>query len=603
MSAIRNLTQIIVILGMLLVSACTAQAPATSLPSNPGAVSNAKAPQSISTSTPEPLPEVDPALKAAMKACDIVLPGQVCFVQGPVQVTAQPDRDRKLTPFKKAGQALNLADIQTLKVGEAGSTKGLVLMRIQTEWPGGSFAIVAFGDVELTNEVPYGTREFNPMQSMKLATGKNKEGQAPTSGLFVASPDDGNLSTLVVNGMEMSFGSGGLLTSWLGGLTVQTMWGDIALWYVNKFVEVLEGNRTELTHEELVQELAKEPIADPSYEIVKRALEQNYANLEFNRQYWNRMDNPPPDPMVDRAKPYLEKLVQEMKNRLKRKPWKGGWWKMTYGPVTETGQCDGEAAGDGGVGGDGEPYTTEIPICRGNNGNTILFYESGTSYDRIGPNLFNRSSVSAFDFLGNGKTTTEGHFQTLQVVSPTRMILSNNSTDVDGCTRASVMYLDFVRDDPNVRCGRIIYVDPFDTPTPPPPTPEPQKVEPPVKDPYQVRIGTLTKACDPGAKAFAPSFTSASLSLTPENNLVVDAAATKYELEQSNLTYPYSAEGMDGHQNRYGIFNLQQPMDDTYGLMMTLNQMPNQQYSGSWLVMNEDASKLCGGSIDLPPPE
>jgi hypothetical protein len=138
-------------------------------------------------------------------------------------VTAQPERS--LMPFKQPGQVINLADLQTLKLGEAGSEKGLVVMRIQTEWPGGVFNAHAFGNVELVNEVPFGTREFNPMQSLKLATGPNQEGQTPTSGLFVSSPEDGHLSTLVVNGAELKFGSTGLLTSQQGGLTIQTVWG------------------------------------------------------------------------------------------------------------------------------------------------------------------------------------------------------------------------------------------------------------------------------------------------------------------------------------------------------------------------------------------
>jgi len=276
---------------------------------------------------------------------------------------------------------------------------------------------------------------------------------------------------------------------------------------------------------------------------------------------------------------------------------------MTYGPVTVSGKCKtgAVAAGDGG-GGDGKPYTTEIPICRGNNGNTILMYESGVSYDRVGPNLFAQSSISEFDLYGKGNYTTEGDFMTLQVASPTRMILSSARPEADGCTTASALYLDFMRDDPNIRCGEIIYIDPYRTPTPPTPTPPPQPVEPPVEGQYQVRLGMLSKTCDPAAKPFAPSFKTAGLSLSPENKLVVEAASTKYELELSTLTYPYSSEKVEGRQDRFGLFTLQQPVDDSFGLMMTLVQMPGQQWTGSWLVTNEDATKLCGGSIDLLPP-
>ena len=150
MSAIRYLVQIIIILGMVLASACTVQTPTTTLPGNPGptayAVTSSKLP---STATPEPTPEVNPAVQAMAKLCSHILPGQVCLVEGPVQVEAQPNR--RLMPFTKAGQVLNMADIQRLKLGEAGSGKGLVMLRIQTEWAGSAFTAVAFGDVELVN--------------------------------------------------------------------------------------------------------------------------------------------------------------------------------------------------------------------------------------------------------------------------------------------------------------------------------------------------------------------------------------------------------------------------------------------------------------------
>lgn len=616
----RNLLYFIVI-ETLLVSGCTAKAPATSIEEQPvAAAATATATEPASTATPEPLSALDPALQAALKKCENVIPGMVCLAEGPVQVKAQPDS--YLMPFQEPGQTLSLADIQTLKLGEAGSAKGLLVMRIQTEWPGQAFTAVAFGDVELVNEVPYGTHEFNPMQSLKLVTGPNIEGQEPTSGLFVFSPEDDSLSTLVVNGAELSFGSGALLTSSQSGLTIQTVWGAVGVWLVDKFVEVISGSRADLTDQEIEQRVMdRYPGYDPAYETVKRALDK-YAETEFWREYWERMNRedpalktvldalkkngspeniPPDDPAAKYIQELLKKFYAQEEFRRKQKRWKGGWWKMTYGPVTVSGQCA-EAAGDGGSG-DGQPYTTEIPICRGNNGNTILMYESGVSFDRVGPNLYTQSFISEFDLYGNGNYTTEGQFMTLQVVSPTRMILSHARTEGDACTSASMVYLDFVRDDPNVRCGEVIYIDPWETPEPPTPTPEPQKIDPPIKGPYQVRLGTLGKACDTAAKPFAPNFTTAELSLTPENNLVIDADTAKYELELSSLTYPYSSAKMEGRQDRLGIFTFQQPADSSFGLMMTLMQMPSQQWTGSWLVSNEDAAQICGGSIDLLPPE
>jgi hypothetical protein len=160
-----------------------------------------------------------------------------------------------------------------------------------------------------------------------------------------------------------------------------------------------------------------------------------------------------------------------------------------------------------------------------------------------------------------------------------------------------------VRDDPKIRCGHIIYISAY-APAPKAPTPKPipQPVDQPVEGQYQVRLGTLSTICDPAAKPFAPSFKTAGLSLSPENKLVVDAASTKYELELSNQAYSYPSADGGGSQDHLGIFTLQQPVTNSFGLMLSLVQMPGQQWAGNWLVTNEDATQLCGGSIDLLPP-
>jgi len=108
--------------GMLLVSGCKAQAPATSLPEKVEPAATPTVTQLASTATPEPLPELDPAVKAALSLCENALPGQVCLVEGPVRVTAQPERF--LMPFREPGQTLNLADIQTLKLVTSSNAEG-----------------------------------------------------------------------------------------------------------------------------------------------------------------------------------------------------------------------------------------------------------------------------------------------------------------------------------------------------------------------------------------------------------------------------------------------------------------------------------------------
>lgn len=625
MSTYQRLIYVIV-LGMLLVCACTAPTPASNLPGKSVTPSAAIAPKPASTATPEPTVEIDPALRAAMEKCGNTLPGLACLVEGPVQVTAQSGRT--LTPFKQPGQVINLANLQTLKLGGAGSTKGMVVMRIQTEWPEGAFTAVAFGDVELANQVPYGTREFNPMQSLTLKTGENKAGQDSLNGLLVASPEDGNLSTLVVNDLELSFGSGGWLTSQEGGVSLLTLWDEIGAWFQDRITGIKSGFGIKLSPEEIKDTPKIGPIADPGYEkymkelaryfttnydkpydpaykTISKAFEIIYGplakKLDENCKGWRSQDLKTISDCIKKQEDAEKKFRALEERRRKQKAWKGGWWKMTYGPVTRTGQCKSQVVADGYDGGDEKPYTTEIPICRGNNGNTILMYESGASYDRIRPNLYAKSYISEFDLLGNGNSTIEGHFTVLQVVSPTRMILTKAGTEADSCTSASTVYLDFVRDDPNIRCGHIIYINPYQAPKPPTPTPEPKPVEPPLKGTYQVRVGTLAKACDPAAKPFAPSFTVAALSLTPENKLVIDAASKKYELELSNLAY--SDDSGPESIERLGIFTLQQPADSSFNLTMSLFQMSDQQWSGNWLVANGDASKLCTGSIDFLPPD
>ena len=271
--------------------------------------------------------------------------------------------------------------------------------------------------------------------------------------------------------------------------------------------------------------------------------------------------------------------------------------------MTVSGNCLTEAEGDGGDGGDGSPAGIEIPICRGNNGNTLLMYDSGTSYDRIGPNLFGMSFVSEMDQFRSSKSITSSRLNTIRIVSPTRMILINSSSEAGGCTYTSIIYLDFVRDDPAIRCGKIIYVSPLATPKPSTPTPEPKKVDPRIEGKYSARISVLSNACDSQAKSFAPSFQTANLSVSPENKLVLAAPSKRYELELSPLSFSFYSDKTKGEEEHLGIYTLDQPASDTFSLMMTLVRIPELQLSGNWLVNNQDGSKSCGGSIDLTPRE
>ena len=88
-----------------------------------------------------------------------------------------------------------------------------------------------------------------------------------------------------------------------------------------------------------------------------------------------------------------------------------------------------------------------------------------------------------------------------------------------------------------------------------------------------------------------------------QQRLVLEAGATRYELEPTRLTYRYMPEGSEELQTRSGIFTLEQLLESPFHLTLSIFQMPAGEWTGNWLVTNEDGSQLCTGSIDLLPPE
>ena len=622
----RKLSQWILI-GALLVAACTT--PATQLPAiTPGTTEPAEVYAATATATPEPTPEIDAAVQAMQAVCSNVLPGLLCLAERPALLEAQPDHF--LMPFNTPGQVWDLGEIQRLKLGGAGSAPGLALLRIRSERQESAFTVVAFGDVELINEVPVDTREFNGMQSFQLTTGGNKEGEAPVSGLLVQAPDDGELSTLIVNGVILSFGSTAVLSSLGSSLVIQTLAGAVGVSSpFGLITTVVQGTAWTITPEQLAQSAVSSDTVASSQEIADRdariigdafkrytdrygdgstASPDEIAQRDWRmirslmQRYYGVLPEAPEPYMKARIQTILDWIKREQEKLRRLKNWKGGWWKVTYGPATVTGSCKLEAVGDGGSG-DGEPYTQEIPICRGNNGNTLLMYDSGASYDKIGPNLFASSFMDQMGYFQGSNPITRGGLETIQVVSPTRMILNHTNSESGGCSSSSVIYLDFVRDDPNIRCGKVVYMDPFTTPEAPTPMPKPQNVDPPIEGEYTARFGLLSKACDPQAEALAPNFPTASLSLSPENALAIQSPDTRYQLDLVPLPFEFYSEQTESVEKHLGIFTLQEPLADSYTLMMTLMQIPEQQWSGNWLVTNEDATQLCSGSVDLISPK
>jgi hypothetical protein len=226
-------------------------------------------------------------------------------------------------------------------------------------------------------------------------------------------------------------------------------------------------------------------------------------------------------------------------------------------------------------------------------------YESGTSYDKIGPNMFAKSSIEEMNFLGGPNYITTGSLQTLQVVGPTRMILNQSTSEGGGCNVSTTIVLDFVRDDPAVRCGKIIDIPLSSTPVPVQPTSEPQSVDPPLGGEYPVRVGLVLQACDAEAKPYAPDLSTATIRLSPENKLIIETTSNQFELEQTGVPLSFYSAKTFTSDHRYGIFTLQKTLTDPFNLSMTLTQIPGGQWSGNWLVSNGDASKTCSGSIDI----
>lgn len=611
------------IMGMLLVSACGTQPKDTTNQKGGNSTSSQDA---LSTPSPKIVPTVDPELlieiETIAQKCVRTQPGQVCFGRGPIEAQVQPDR--LLFKFSEQGDITNLADLQSLKVGTAGSPAGLALLRIQTEHLDEAFTVVAFGDVELINEVPYGVQEFNGMQSMQLTTGPNKEGEIPDSGLLVQAPKDGKGSTLVINGVEMIFGSTAILTSAEGSLKVQTLAGTVMVNTPDQVTEVVQGTEDEILLTPLTPEEGEDlltPLTPAEGEDLLEPLtpvegEELLEPLTPPAIEGEDLLTPLTDLLPQEPDPYAESLLEEvhemikklLAEREKQKNWKGGWWKETYGPKTVSGGCyvESEAVGDGaGGGGPVEPFSREVPICRGNNGNTILMYDSGQSYNRIGPNIFANTYSSEWEEYEPGVFITNGDLQTLRIVSPTRMVFTFTSSTSDGCTTTQVIYYDFVRDDPNVRCGKIIDLYPIPpniTPEPTPMVPTPAPFEdPPRVGQYSVRAGIPLEGCDAPAKAFAPDFQTANLTFTQAKDLILESPSALYELKLTDQLINYYSDRTKDDVDKYGVFMLEQPLNDEFQLMMDLIAVPGHGFTGDWLVTNPDGSQMCGGSIDLLP--
>ncbi len=140
------------------------------------------------------------------------------------------------------------------------------------------------------------------------------------------------------------------------------------------------------------------------------------------------------------------------------------------------------------------------------------------------------------------------------------MKLNNITSEAGGCTSTYSIYLDFLRDDPAIRCDKIIDAEPGSdssdssstVPSPEPPVPPP----PPVESNFSVRLAYIDKDC-------------------------------------------YFLENPSRHGTMLGLYGMEQPLDETYTLSLSLFELSAEDFSGSWLIANKDGEKYCDGSIDL----
>ena len=213
------------------------------------------------------------------------------------------------------------------------------------------------------------------------------------------------------------------------------------------------------------------------------------------------------------------------------------------------------------------------------------------------------------NFLGGSNYITTARLQTLRVVSPTRMVLTETTSEIGGCTIVTSIIFDFVRDDPNVRCGKIIEVEPDRQKTPIPPTVEPPlPPPPPVASNYSVGLAIINNDCDAQAKEALPGFLKAGdsadvrLNAAQDGSLSIETQAGSYLLALGPA-FKYMTTRDYSFQTRLGMYGLEQPLDETYDLSLSLMQLTAEQFSGSWQVSSKDGQQSCTGSVDLLAPK
>ncbi len=157
---------------------------------------------------------VETALAATDQFCADIGRNQACY--GNIQLDAELRPTAANTRFQVAGDVVNVADLQSLRLSPMDVTTGewgVAMMKLQANLPdtlpGQNVTFVLFGDVEIENAVAEDDAALRPMQAFILRTGVKDAAcdEAPESGLLVQTPAGAGQIALSVNGVEVQMGS------------------------------------------------------------------------------------------------------------------------------------------------------------------------------------------------------------------------------------------------------------------------------------------------------------------------------------------------------------------------------------------------------------
>ncbi len=178
---------------------------------------------------------VSKALSAADEACRQTGRNQACYGNFNLEATGQPGVEN--FSFSKAGDIVNIADVQTMKLSPMkieSQEWGVALLKLQANipdtLPGQNVTFLLFGDVEITNAVNQQIdRNKKPMEAFYLKTGAGDAqcAEAPESGLLVQTPNGVGEVAFNVNGVNVQMGSTVFFqtTETEDGMTVSTLEG------------------------------------------------------------------------------------------------------------------------------------------------------------------------------------------------------------------------------------------------------------------------------------------------------------------------------------------------------------------------------------------